>query len=49
MDRHDKLMDLLKESSKEPEGVIVYAVDGRAFFLTKDDASGVSRISKCVE
>ena len=38
MDRHDKLVKLLKESSREPEGVIVYAADGRAFFLTKDDA-----------
>ena len=37
MNRTAELMETIK-SSKEPEGVIVHASDGRAFFLTKGDA-----------
>ena len=37
MDQHAKLMEMVA-SSKEHEGVVAYAPDGRAFFLTKDDA-----------
>ena len=37
MNTHKALVKLLT-SSKEPDGIIVHAPDGRTFFLTREDA-----------